>query len=114
MAGLRTTACDQWRAAIALQDEWDLARVEELRAELSGHLDAGRRVIHVDLGEVTFLDSTMLGELATVSQRCREGHGLLILTKVPPRVRRVIEVAGMDAVLLTDGSRPPDGDAPSI
>ena len=102
MDGLRTTACDQWRAAIALHGEWDLARVGELRTELSGHLDAGRRVMHVDLGGVTFLDSTMLGELASASDRCRSESGLLILTNVPPHVRRVIELAGLDAMLLTD------------
>ena len=102
MAAVRTTACDDWRAAVALYGELDMANAHELRAELARHLDAGRRVIRVDALAVEFMDSTALGELITASERCRVEHGSLILTNVPPRVQRLVAIAGLRGVLLID------------
>ncbi len=102
MAAVRTTACDEWRAAVALHGELDVANALELRAELAHHLDAGRRVIRVDALGVEFMDSTALGELMTASERCRAEHGSLILTNVPRRIQRLVAIAGLTDVLLID------------
>jgi anti-sigma B factor antagonist len=99
---VRTTACDEWRAAVALHGELDVANAHDLRAELAAHLDAGRRVIRVDARGVEFMDSTAVGELVIASERCAADHGSLILTNVPPRVRRLLRIAGLDQVLLVD------------
>ncbi|HKC30054.1 MAG TPA: STAS domain-containing protein [Jatrophihabitans sp.] len=99
---LETTTCDEWRAAIALFGEWDVANAAELRTELTRHLDAGRRVIRVDTAGVEFMDSTAIGELIAASERCRLEHGSLILTNVPTRMKRLISVAGLEHVLLVD------------
>lgn len=101
-APVRTIAYDEWRAAIALHGEFDIANADELRTALDGHLDAGRRVIRVDVGSVTFVDSTAIGALVDASERCRREHGSLILTNVPPRVDRVLKIAGLDRILLID------------
>jgi anti-sigma B factor antagonist len=97
-----TTSSDDWRAAIALYGELDVANASDLRAELDRHIDAGRRVIRVDAGGVEFMDSTAVGELIVASERCAAEHGSLILTNVPARVRRLLSVAGLDRVLLVD------------
>jgi anti-sigma B factor antagonist len=97
-----TTACDEWRAAVALFGEVDIARAAELRTELERHLDEGRRVIRVDVGGVVFIDSTAIGALIDASERCRREHGSLILTNVPPRVQRIVKIAGLETVLLID------------
>jgi anti-sigma B factor antagonist len=99
---VRTTACDESRAAVALHGELDVANAHDLRAELAAHLDAGRRVIRVDARGVEFMDSTAVGELVIASERCAADHGSLILTNVPPRVRRLLRIAGLDQVLLVD------------
>jgi anti-sigma B factor antagonist len=99
---VETTTCDEWRAAIALYGEWDVANAGELRAELARHIDAGRRVIRVDAAGVEFMDSTAIGELIAASDRCRLEHGSLILTNVPARMKRLISVAGLEHVLLVD------------
>jgi anti-sigma B factor antagonist len=99
---VETTASDEWRAAIALHGELDVANAHDLRAELAEHLDAGRRVIRIDAAGVEFMDSTALGELVIASERCVAEHGSLILTNVPPRVRRLLDVSGLDRVLLID------------
>ncbi|HZC72638.1 MAG TPA: STAS domain-containing protein [Jatrophihabitans sp.] len=95
-------AHDDWRAAIALRGELDVANMQDLRVELTDHLDAGRRVIRVDVGDLEFMDSTALGELVTASQRCTSERGSLILTNVPGRMRRLITLADLDHVLLVD------------
>lgn len=102
MTHVETTTCDEWRAAIALHGELDVANAAELRAELNRHLDARRRVIRVDAADVEFMDSTAVGELIAASERCADDHGSLILTNVPPRVRRLLSVSGLDRVLLVD------------
>src|SRR5256885_16748231 len=80
-------AADDCRAAIALRGNLDIANPHDLRVELNGHLDAGRRVIRVDVADLEFVASTALGELVTATQRCPAERGSLILTNVPPRMR---------------------------
>jgi anti-sigma B factor antagonist len=99
---VRTTASDEWRAALALNGELDVANAHELRAELNRHLDAGRRVIRVDVSRVEFMDSTAISELIAANDRCLAEQGSLILTNVPARVWRLLTVAGLDKVLLVD------------
>jgi anti-sigma B factor antagonist len=102
MTPVVTTAYDEWRAAIALHGELDIANATELRAQLNRHIDEGRRVIRVDAQAVEFIDSTAIGELIAASERCRAEHGSLILTNVPPRLQRLVSIAGLDNVLLID------------
>ena len=45
---------------------------------------------------VSFLDSTALGALVTAAERRAAVHGALILTSVPTRVRRIIQITGLD------------------
>lgn len=99
---VRTIASDEWRAAIALQGELDVATSDELRTELAKHLDAGRRVIRVDAQRVSFMDSAAIGELIDASRRCAQEHGSLILTNVPPSLWRVLTLTGFDKLLLID------------
>jgi anti-sigma B factor antagonist len=99
---VRTIATDEWRAAIALHGELDVSNAHELRAELAKHLDAGRRVIRIDLQHVSFIDSAAIGELINATRRCSADHGSLILTNVSARVNRVLTLTGFDTVLLVD------------
>lgn len=99
---VRTIASDDWRAAIALHGEFDVANAHEVRDELKKHLDAGRRVIRVDLQRVSFMDSTALGELINATRRCTAEHGSLILTNVSASLYRVLKATGFDNVLLVD------------
>jgi anti-sigma B factor antagonist len=99
---IRTIATDEWRAAIALHGEFDVANAHELRDELATHIDAGRRVIRVDLQRVSFMDSTALGELIEATRRCSAEHGSLILTNISASLYRVLTLTGFDKVLLVD------------
>jgi len=102
MTCVRTIAADEWRAAIQLCGEIDIANADQLRQELNDHLEAGRRVIRVDTNRVDFIDSTAVGALVEASERCRVEHGSLILTGVRRPLQRLLQVAGLDQVLLVD------------
>ncbi|HZC51296.1 MAG TPA: STAS domain-containing protein [Mycobacterium sp.] len=91
-----------WQATIALCGELDMTSAPGLGALLDAHLEACRAVIRVDLGGVTFVDSTVLAELVIASDRCRRMQAALILTNVPLKVRRVIQIAGVQALLRLD------------
>ncbi|MEV8509833.1 STAS domain-containing protein [Actinoplanes sp. NPDC051475] len=54
----------------------------------------GRRRVEVDLSKVTFMDSS--GINALVQQRTPECE--LVLIKVPPRIRRVLEITALDHI----------------
>lgn len=99
---VRTVSADDWRASLELSGEIDLDTVRHLDAELARHFAAGRRVIRLDATALTFLDSTALGVILDASERCRTDHGSLILAHVPPHMRRLIDLTGLDTLLLID------------
>lgn len=99
---VRTVAQDEWRALVALSGDLDIANASQLREELDAHLDAGRRVLRVDAAGVKFMDSTAVGALVAANTRCRELHGSLILTGVGRPLARLLQVAGLDRILLVD------------
>jgi anti-anti-sigma factor len=82
--------------------------VEALGRQLSA-LTAGREGEHLllDLGAVSFLTSTVLGELIGMHKRVRDGGGRLTLANVQPMVREVFAVTCLDRVLEV---RPEGGD----
>lgn len=70
--------------AVELVGEGDLALVDELRAALSGALDAGGAVI-VDLSRATFVDSSILGALIWAHKRAIAEDRLLSCSWAPLR-----------------------------
>jgi anti-anti-sigma factor len=111
----RRPASDRARAAPGLSD--DLAAV---RLVLDGdHLQADdprfrdflfdliSRVpgyaVHLDMGEVTSLDSATLGTLITAYKGALAAGGCVRITSASPQVRAVLELTGTDRVLLAEG-----------
>lgn len=101
-AHIETMASDGWHATVALHGEIDTAVAPALRAELQRHLEAGRCFIRINAAGVTFFDSSALNALVRGTQSCAGANGALILSNVPTRVRRLIEITGLDTVLLID------------
>ena len=100
----RTTAVDGVEV-IVLAGELDMAATPEVRA----HVDAasGVRGLVLDLGEVTFVDSSMLKELLRAAGEMDRYETRLVLAAVPGAVRRLLDLtrtAGMFTIV-------PDRDA---
>jgi anti-anti-sigma factor len=56
--------------------------------------------VRVDLGGVTEIDARGLGMLAELTRRTRAAGGRLEVVSASPRVRRLLEVTHLDALLL--------------
>jgi anti-sigma B factor antagonist len=95
---------DDGVVVVRLRGELDLATAPELQRELLGILDRPVRALTLDLGELTFLDSSGLGALYRARQAAEAGRVTLRLEAVPEHVMRVLDVTAM-APLFDVGSR---------
>ncbi len=59
----------------------------------------GEHPVFVDLSEVTFMDSRGLGSLLAANERSREGAAPVRIFQPSSVVRRLLDVAGVSAVL---------------
>jgi anti-anti-sigma factor len=67
---------------------------------------AAGRTLTLDLCGVLRMDAAGLGLLALVTSAMRRADGDLRLVSAPPRVRRLLEVSGLDRVLAGDDRSP--------
>jgi anti-anti-sigma factor len=108
--GFRLTVVDldPLRATLWAAGELDLAARGPLSELLEQQLIAGRRVISLDLSEVTFLDCSCVGVLVAAHHRFLELHGLLVLTDIDARVARILRATGLEDSLFIapTGARP--------
>ena len=72
-------------------------RVEDL-------VDAGRRKLVLDLGAVSYMDSTCLGEVVSGFVTMRKQGGTLHLANLTERVEQLMTIAQLTKVFQTFGS----------
>lgn len=81
---------------MALRGEFDLATVPAFEEALR-KLEADRpATLVIDLGELTFMDSSGLRALVMADERARERQARLAIVPGPPSVRRVFEITKLD------------------
>jgi anti-sigma B factor antagonist len=83
---------------LALRGEFDAAAVARFRGQLTELMGAGRHQVAVDLGEVTFVDSTGLGALVAGMTELRMRGGDLVLVCIPERVLALLEITSLTKV----------------
>ena len=100
--GFRLTVVDldPLRATIRAAGELDLAARGPLAELLEQQQVAGRRVVSLDLSDVTFLDCSCVGVLVAAHHRFLDLHGLLVLTDVDGPVARILRATGLDNSLF--------------
>jgi anti-sigma B factor antagonist len=85
----------------------DAATAWDLRPALVKALYAHGPVLCLDLGRVTFIDSTGLGMLVGVLKEAREMNGDIRLINIGREVRRLLEISGLQVLFdKTEGSAP--------
>jgi anti-anti-sigma factor len=95
---------------VALEGDIDLATVASAREILSNALAASPgTTLLIDMSRVTFLDSTGMGMLVSARHQAIEAAGDLRVMHPARGVQRVLEVTGLDKVLL-DADTPSDAD----
>ena len=93
-------------AVVQAHGELDVATAPAFRAAVQTAVDTGRPLVVVDLGHVSFLDSAALSVLFA-AQRALPVTQRLTLVDVPDRMRRMLRVAGVDAVIDVHGPGAP-------
>jgi len=101
------------RLRIALEGEIDLANAETAASTLREALHGGKEVV-VDLGKLSFLDSTGIAMLVRAIQE--GGERLSFLPSEHDEVRRLLSLTGLEERMTlaspgTDASSPPHADA---
>ena len=93
---------------VTVTGEADLHSAPELDRALHGVLALGGTATVVDLGDVSFIDSTGLGVLLRHQRRFQARGGDLVIVTADRRVLRTLEVTGLDR-LFTIEQRLADG-----
>ncbi len=90
---------------VSLAGELDLYNAEEVRSALLEACAGEPEVLVVDLGEVTFIDSTALGVLIEARSRMADRKGFR-LAAPGIETRRALEVSGLDRHFLVHDTVP--------
>lgn len=91
---------DPLRAAICAVGEFDLAARDDLAEALKQQEAERRRIVRLDVSQVTFLDCSCLGVIVASHQRFLKLHGLLVLTGVDAAVARILKITSLDDQLF--------------
>jgi anti-sigma B factor antagonist len=90
------------RVRVVVVGEVDLETAPLVRAPIDDALLAGATAVELDLGGVTFMDSTGLSILAVASDQIAARGGSITVTGASTTVRRLFEISGLDvAIRLT-------------
>lgn len=82
----------------------DSNNAAELGAALDSVVDDGKCKVIVDLNRVEFMSSAGLRELVRVLARVRRQGGDLRLSEPSDTVKEVLELAGLDDILVNHGT----------
>lgn len=83
------------------------AAASRLAAVMRDQRATGCHVVRLDLSELSMLDRVGLDVVVDAHRRLLEAGGALILTGVPPRIARMLQLIGLDQTLFVF-ARPDD------
>jgi anti-sigma B factor antagonist len=92
------------RKVATLGGELDLYNAETLRARLWPLAATPGTVVIADMSGIAFIDSTALGVLSALARQLRAGGGNLVLATDDPRLRRLLELMGLLALMDVESS----------
>jgi anti-anti-sigma factor len=79
---------------LAIAGDVDFRSLDEFTTAVSRAVDTYRGDIHLDLGEVEFIEVSGMRVLADVSRRLAEENRRLVLKDLAPHLRPVLQVVG--------------------
>lgn len=94
-----TTAKEGRVVVLRLEGRLNLVAAPRLKATIDEVVATGTVFVVVDMGQVTFMDSSGLGALIAGLKRARQGHGDLRLCSVSEQVSTVLELTNLNRVL---------------
>lgn len=100
MAEFVSSQHEAGRCTVSAAGEVDIATVDEFLAAVRSALDAGASAVDLDLGGLTFIDSSGLGALVRLRSEAEERGARLDLTNVPAKVSRILDLTGLAGIFL--------------
>lgn len=94
--------CTEENAALAVKitGEVDHHAARDLMTELSRRVDAALpKSLTMDLGGVTFMDSSGIAVVLRTWKKMREIGGAMTIRAVPPQAGKVLRAAGVDKLI---------------
>jgi anti-sigma B factor antagonist len=76
----------------------DSTNATKLGEGLNEQIDAGRHQLVIDLAQVDYMSSAGLRELVAAVKKLRKLNGDLRVASPSPRVREVLDLAGLDSI----------------
>lgn len=83
----------------------DIESADDFRATFSGLLDSGVGRFFVDLGGVSYVDSTGLGSLMQLYRQVKDRGGTMHFYNLTPPVRDIFELTHLDKIIQIHPSR---------
>jgi anti-sigma B factor antagonist len=83
----------------SLGGEIDASTAPSLTAAFLEGPNNPRAVVEVDVGAVTFMDSSGLRALLLLVKHVAESGGTVAMCRTPPQLKRLIQLAGADDML---------------
>jgi anti-sigma B factor antagonist len=85
---------------ITATGEADMHTAPELERALQGVIALGGTAVALDLGDVSFIDSTALGVFLSYQPRFKTRGGDLVIVTADRRVLRTFEITGLDKMFV--------------
>lgn len=102
MTDFRISVADEGGpSTLRVSGEVDLAVADELRQVGLSCIESDDVGLRVDLGDVTFIDSTGLGALVQLRSAARDKSKLLQLVNLPDEVTRMLQLTGLTGTFET-------------
>jgi anti-anti-sigma factor len=96
---VRVASVDDGSVRLRVEGELDLSTSPALEQALGREISAGKHVV-LDLGDVSFIDSTGLNAVIKALRHCEANGATLALSpELSAQVRRVLEITGLDTVI---------------
>jgi anti-sigma B factor antagonist len=84
--------------SLALKGKLDLGNAAKLKDEVKALLEANKNLIHLNLKEVDFINSSGLGALVSLMKEIRVHKGRLTLSNLAPYVNEIFEITQLSHV----------------
>ena len=108
---------DAQKRVVGVRGEIDLFTAPEFKQRVNAAIEAGTRLVVVDLNEASFIDSSSLGILISAHKRLKMRGDLLVVACEVPAILNTFSITGLDGVLALEPTRAvalqrePDGDS---
>lgn len=95
---------------VRVHGDVDYSRAPELRTKLLQVLKDNPTRLVIDLGDVSYMDSSGIATLVEAMGVQRKSNNKLVLCALQPRVRNILEIARLDSVFEIRDSNADAGD----